>query len=454
MKKFLSMMLALVLTLALVPSAFAAETVSASDKFEDVFYGWHGIDELNYALANGYISGTSADTFSPDAAITRGQFVTILGRMVNAPTSGGSTKFTDVDAGSWYAPYVAWAAQNGYVNGTSGTTFSPNASITTEQMAVILANYVTKSGVVLSGGANYWPYTDESSVSSWAVSSVELMSHYDLLMVDAYGNINPQYPASRFGATYALVRLAKAIGLGEEPTIVQSEIPIIRRDSVSVQRSNIVQLSDTAETAAKKIHDALWAGGYINSSMTQRQKAAVYFDWLYYNCEYDWTFEFGMESHYAHAALVKGKAVCDGLTKGYNLLLGTEGIKCSTFHDADHMWSSAVLDGVTYYMDNTNDIFAVPQEHAPYLFNDGSMLMGHSPVGNQADYPDTTSWMTACMEWQDLLRNRYHRHYNEMQFEEPDWDNFEYGTLEDGQLGIFDGDGSVLEVIDIGSFGN
>lgn len=451
MKKLISLMLSLVMLLALMPSAFAAETVSAADKFEDVFYGREGIDELNYALANGYVSGISADLFCPDAPITRGQFVTILGRVLNAQTQGGSTRFVDVDASSWYAPYVAWAVDNGYVNGTSSTTFSPNSSITNEQMCVIIANCLTKSGVELVDKIPYYPYDDESKISSWALPSVKMLSQYDLLLWYSW-EFGPQYPATRFNVTFTMVRLAKALGLGEEPTIVQSETPIIRRNSVSVQRSNIVQSSDTAETAAQKIHDALWAGGYINSSMTQWKKAAVYFDWLYYNCEYDWFLEFGMDSHYAHAALVGGKAVCDGLTLGYNMLLETEGIKCKTYHDIDHMWSSAVLDGTLYYMDVTNDIFAVPQEHYPYLFNDGSKLLGRNPCGDESDYPDTISWLTAGTTWNDLFFNRYMRHYHEQRLEDAELNNRLQDALNSGEVDWGDWD-TIFEMMGVPGYG-
>ena len=356
-KKMLSLALALILALALVPSAFAAE-VSAADKFTDVPANAWYLDELNYAVANGYISGTSATTFSPDATITRGQFVTILGRMLNVSTSGGSTKFTDVDAGSWYAPYVAWAAQNGYVNGTSSTTFSPEATITVEQMGTILANYIGKSGVTLSGYTASVSYKDEYSISAWASANMDFVRQYGLMVTDTSGNVNPHKSVSRAEGAVSLVRLAKATGLGVEPVIEQK--PVVTQKPVSVKRSDIVQSSDTAETAAQKIHDALWAAGMLNSSMTQKEKAEVYFDWMQVkgNCEYDWSFSKG-RIHDAYGALVNGWAVCDGITYGYNMLLATEGIECSSAYTKDHEWTTVTLDGVLCHIDATVGIFCV-----------------------------------------------------------------------------------------------
>ena len=81
MKKLISVFLTVVMALALVPGAFAAEAASV-DKFTDVpADAWYR-DELAYALYNGYISGTSDETFDSDALVDRGQFVTILGRML------------------------------------------------------------------------------------------------------------------------------------------------------------------------------------------------------------------------------------------------------------------------------------------------------------------------------------------------------------------------------------
>lgn len=90
MRKFVSLILSLTICFSLIPSAFAVETVSADNKFTDVPASAWYLDELNYALANGYISGTGDNTFSPSGNITRGQFVTILGRMLGVSTSSGA----------------------------------------------------------------------------------------------------------------------------------------------------------------------------------------------------------------------------------------------------------------------------------------------------------------------------------------------------------------------------
>ncbi len=347
MKKICSLILALVLCFSLIPCAFAIETVSASDKFTDVPANAWYLNELNYALANGYISGTSATTFSPDGNLTRGQFVTIFGRMVgvqdmtaseNALRDMGFTvelqeKFVDVKFGSYYYYYVDWAAAYDFMNGVSTDRFSPDTFITVEQMGTAFANFLNKSGVELDNFKPGVTYADASSISAWASESMMLMQRCGLLVVDDDGNVNPHKYVTRAECVVSIVRLAKLLHLGVVP--------------VSIQKS------DTAETAAKKVHDALWSAGVLNSNMTQKEKAGVYLGWLAGVCGYDYN---GVNSkkHSAYGALVDGLAVCDGYTGAYNLLLETEGIECSCAETPDHMWTVATLDGVLYHIDATN----------------------------------------------------------------------------------------------------
>lgn len=354
-KKLLSLALALVMCLSLMPCAFAAETVSAADKFTDVPNGAWYLDELEYAVHNGYISGTSASTFSPDAQVTRGQFVTILGRTAGVGNASAESvadgvtvhreeTFSDVKFGSYYFDAVEWAVSVGIMNGVGGGKFSPEAPITVEQMGVALANSIKmaeSNGIELTNLKPSAAYADASSISAWASDAMALMQKYGLLVVDTDGKVNPQKAVSRAECTVSLVRFAKAVGAGVVPVIVQK--------------------SDTAEVAAKKIHDALWGEGLLNSGMTQMEKAEVYLNWLRANCEYDYSLS-KANIHDAYGALVNGLAVCDGYTAGYNMLLATEGIVCSSAYTKDHEWTVATLDGVVWHIDSTIRGFCLTPE--------------------------------------------------------------------------------------------
>lgn len=93
-------------------------------------------------------SAATATTFSPNKGMTRGMFVTVLGRMAGADISAYNTQsqFADVDSKMYYNAYVNWAAANKIVSGVDASHFNPNALITREQAAVIMNNYLTATG--------------------------------------------------------------------------------------------------------------------------------------------------------------------------------------------------------------------------------------------------------------------------------------------------------------------
>ena len=105
--------------------------------------------------------------------------------------------------------------------------------------------------------------------------------------------------------------------------------------------------------AAILIHDRLWKEGRITSSLSEYEKAQVYFTWLCGHCRYDYHSSIDSLSHSGYSALELGLAVCDGYTAAYNLLLKLEGIDCSTASSADHLWTVATLDGTSYHIDPT-----------------------------------------------------------------------------------------------------
>ncbi len=103
------------------------------DVQEDAYY----YDAVLWAVEEGIAKGTSADAFSPDAVVTRGQTVTFLYREAGAPAVSGSS-FDDVAADAYYADAVAWAVEEGIAKGTGDGAFSPNAACTRAQIVTFL----------------------------------------------------------------------------------------------------------------------------------------------------------------------------------------------------------------------------------------------------------------------------------------------------------------------------
>ena len=105
----------------------------------DVKQGDYYYDAVQWAVGKKITSGTSATTFTPDGICTRAQTVTFLWRSQGSPKAAGAENpFTDVSKDAYYYDAVLWAVEQGITNGTSATTFSPDATVTRGQTAAFL----------------------------------------------------------------------------------------------------------------------------------------------------------------------------------------------------------------------------------------------------------------------------------------------------------------------------
>lgn len=111
---------------------------SGSNPFTDVQPGAYYYDAVLWAVEQGITAGTTADTFSPDRTVTRGQVVTFLHRSAGSPAAASGTSFTDVEPGAYYAGAVQWAVEQGITSGTTASAFSPNAPCTRAQIVTFL----------------------------------------------------------------------------------------------------------------------------------------------------------------------------------------------------------------------------------------------------------------------------------------------------------------------------
>lgn len=119
-------------------AAGSPEPKSLTTAFTDVKSGAYYEKAVAWAVENKVTTGTSATTFSPDATVTRGQSVTFLWKANNSPAAASASAFTDVAAGAYYAPAVAWAVEKGVTSGMSATTFAPNSDCTRAQIVTFL----------------------------------------------------------------------------------------------------------------------------------------------------------------------------------------------------------------------------------------------------------------------------------------------------------------------------
>lgn len=117
-------------------AAGSPEPKTASS-FADVPASAYYAKAVAWAVENGITNGMTETTFAPNATCTRGQSVTFLYRALKG-TASGSANFTDVKSDTFYADAINWAVANNVTNGTSNTTFSPNADCTRAEIVTFL----------------------------------------------------------------------------------------------------------------------------------------------------------------------------------------------------------------------------------------------------------------------------------------------------------------------------
>ena len=175
-----------------------------SSSFKDISSHW-AKDNILFVTSRDLLSGTGKKQFSPDAGITRGMFAAALGRLAEINPADYKTKtFTDVPANASYAPYVSWAADRGIIPATGETTFSPDASVTREEMAVIMANYAKATGRSLPAAQKAVTFTDHAQISSGAQAAVSATQQAGILAGKDGNRFDPQGIATRAEAATVL----------------------------------------------------------------------------------------------------------------------------------------------------------------------------------------------------------------------------------------------------------
>ena len=179
--------------------------------FSDVTESDWFYDAVTYAYENGLMDGVGTGLFAPNSETTRAQLVTILHRLAGQPAPSGDSGFSDVETGTWYTDAVAWAAQNGIVNGVSDTQFAPGDDITREQLAVILYRYATYQGYDVSQQADLSGFVDAGTISTYAQEALSWASAQGLVLGFEDDSLRPQGNASRAQIAAVLMRFCQTV---------------------------------------------------------------------------------------------------------------------------------------------------------------------------------------------------------------------------------------------------
>ncbi len=169
----------------------------ASFSFTDIDGHW-AKDNILFVANRGLMTGTSATTFSPQGSMTRGMFVTALGRLANADISAyKQSSFTDVKADAYYMGYIEWGVKNNILVGIGGGRFNPDGLVTREQMAVIMDRYATAIGFKLPEVHTQNVFADNSKIGSWAAPSVKRIQTAGIIQGKSKNLYDPQGTATR-----------------------------------------------------------------------------------------------------------------------------------------------------------------------------------------------------------------------------------------------------------------
>ena len=186
--------------------------VTPDQLFSDMVDGAWYLEDIAYAVENGLMEGMGDNLFSPGATTTRGMIVTILYRLEGEPAVTRSG-FTDVAPEQWYADAVAWAADNKIVEGYGDNLFGPTDNILREQAAVILYRYAVYKGYDVSGQSNLSGYTDTGTISDWALTAMRWANSEGLITGRSTipPTLEPEATATRAEAAAILSRFCRDV---------------------------------------------------------------------------------------------------------------------------------------------------------------------------------------------------------------------------------------------------
>ena len=177
--------------------------------FVDVPAGAYYYDAVLWAAEGGIVTGTDAVHFSPDASCTRAQLVTFLWRAAGSPVVNYAMNFTDVDSGAYYAEAVRWAASEKVVEGTTAETFAPDAAVTRAQMVTMLYRFAKARGMdTTQGGMAIREFDDFDAVPAYALEAMDWAVNAGVLK----GDNNRLLPQDNCTRAQIVTMLYRALG--------------------------------------------------------------------------------------------------------------------------------------------------------------------------------------------------------------------------------------------------
>ncbi|MDD6485253.1 MAG: S-layer homology domain-containing protein [Clostridiales bacterium] len=279
----------------LISAPETPELISSNISFSDVDENNEFYEDIIKSAQNGIFNGIDEEHFDPDGAVTRGMLVTVLGRTDNVK-EGTKCDFSDVEEGEWYYDYVAWAKENGIVDGFEDGTFKPSQAVSRQDALKIIYSFCEYKGI---GPVESWavniPYADLDQVAEYASSPVMWNVINEYMLPDASNNLRPRDDAKRGELAHATnVLFDQVKNAPEKENTALKEITEINDEKIVLKDSDGQEMSVPAADALAYDNDGtelkvsdlkagdkalvLENGGKIAVIRSNEDKNAVAFD--------------------------------------------------------------------------------------------------------------------------------------------------------------------------------
>lgn len=168
---------------------------------------------IDRAVELGLVNGMGDGIYAPDSNMTRAHFVTILWREAGEPEPAGEASFTDLNPKqTYYHKAVAWAEENGVVNGVGNGLFAPDSNVTREQIATTLFRMegAVPGAELMFYGIYQQAFEDSAQVSDWARPGVWWAVYHDIWcgtdQEEYQSKVTPKEAADRAQIAVMIVR--------------------------------------------------------------------------------------------------------------------------------------------------------------------------------------------------------------------------------------------------------
>lgn len=229
-RKMLALLLAVVMVVGILPSVLAAGNFT--DVKDDSWYA----AAVKFVYEADLMHGTSATTFAPAKPITRAESAMLLYNFEKTPEVTEKASFTDLTK-SWYQDCIAWAEDEGYVDGIGGGKFAPDRNITREEFFTLLWRYL---GSPAPGKEDLTAgFPDAEKISSYAKDALNWMLGKNLISGDGK-NLNPKGYAKRCEIAQLMMNCAKTLHYYHDGECVFCREKLAEEDEIVIYYTNDV----------------------------------------------------------------------------------------------------------------------------------------------------------------------------------------------------------------------